>query len=91
MTLDDYLSSGSMTVARLATLIGCSDAQVRQWRIPTDPTKKRRYPGAAYAAKIERATNGAVMRWDLRPHDWHEIWTSLRRRKDAPSVMLEAA
>jgi DNA-binding transcriptional regulator YdaS (Cro superfamily) len=32
---------------------------------------------------IERATRGEVMRWDLRD-DWHELWPSLKRRKDAP-------
>ncbi len=26
---------------------------------------------------IERATNGAVTRRDLRPDDWHEIWPEL--------------
>ena len=26
---------------------------------------------------IERATNGAVTRKDLRPDDWHEIWPEL--------------
>ena len=86
MTLDDYLSSGAMTVARLAAVIGCDPAQVRQWRPPGDPDKKQRYPGAAYSMLIEQATGGAVMRWDSRPNDWHVIWPSLKRRKGAPPI-----
>lgn len=91
MTLDDYLSSGAMTVARLAALIGCASAQVSQWKIPRDPEQKRRYPGAGYCSLIEKATRGAVMRWDLRPHDWHVIWPALKRRKDAPATPVQEA
>lgn len=75
-----------MTVARLATVIGCAPAQVSQWRQPTDPDKKQRFPGAGYAMLIEQATDGAVMRWDTRPSDWHVIWPALKRRKDSPPV-----
>lgn len=31
-----------------------------------------------YAVKIEQATNGEVTRKDLRPDDWHLIWTELK-------------
>ena len=36
--------------------------------------------------KIERACSGQVMRWDLRPDDWWEIWPELIDRPGAPSV-----
>lgn len=29
---------------------------------------------------IERATNGAVTRKDLRPHDWRDIWPELAEK-----------
>ena len=82
MTLDDFISSGAMTAAQLASALGCSEAQVRQWRKCFD----RRKPSPAYAALIEGATGGAVMRWDSRPNDWHVIWPSLKRRKGAPPI-----
>jgi len=31
---------------------------------------------------IERATNGAVRRQDLRPDDWHLIWPELAERTE---------
>lgn len=38
------------------------------------------------APAIERLTGGAVMRWDLRPDDWWEIWPELRLRRGSPDV-----
>lgn len=38
---------------------------------------------------IELATAGKVMRWDLRPQDWHRHWPELVGRDDAP--VLQAA
>lgn len=38
------------------------------------------------AARIERNTDGRVMRWDLRPGDWWQIWPELEARPDAPPV-----
>jgi DNA-binding transcriptional regulator YdaS (Cro superfamily) len=32
---------------------------------------------ARLAARIERLTNAAVTRADLRPHDWQDIWPEL--------------
>lgn len=44
-----------------------------------------------HCVTIERDTKGAVMRWDMRPDDWHLIWPELRRRKDAPAVSKAVA
>jgi len=38
---------------------------------------------------IERATDGAVTRKDLRPEDWHEIWPELA--SDTPIATIEPA
>ncbi len=41
---------------------------------------------AERCAAIERATEGAVRRWDLRPADWHLIWPELVGAEGAPPV-----
>lgn len=38
------------------------------------------------AVLIERATDRQVMRWDLRPIDWHRIWPELIGTDGAPDV-----
>ena len=55
----------------LAAACGVSPQAVNQWVSGT-----RAVPLARCVA-IERATNGAVTRRDLRPDDWHEIWPEL--------------
>lgn len=44
----------------------------------------RREGSPELCVAIERATDGAVMRWDLRPNDWHLIWPEITLRDDAP-------
>ena len=55
----------------LAALIGASPVLISQWA-----TGKRAVP-IERCVPIERATEGAVSRIDLRPDDWHEIWPEL--------------
>jgi DNA-binding transcriptional regulator YdaS (Cro superfamily) len=43
------------------------------------------------AVRIEQVTGGAVMRWDLRPDDWHRIWPELIGQAGAPDVEVKAA
>ncbi len=38
----------------------------------------------ARCVQIERITEGAVRRWDLRPHDWGAIWLELIGAEGAP-------
>lgn len=45
-----------------------------------------REPSPALCVLIERETAGAVMRWDLRPSDWHRIWPELIGTPGAPEV-----
>lgn len=57
-----------------------SDAQIRQWQ----HGYASRRPGPAHCVSIERATDGAVTRRDLRPDDWHLIWPELAEAATAP-------
>ena len=41
---------------------------------------------AERCAAIERATKFAVMRWDLRPHDWWRVWPELIKHPEAPKI-----
>ena len=60
---------GSATL--LASAIGVRQSAISNWRARgtvIDPL---------YCVAIERVTNGAVTRKDLRPDDWREIWPEL--------------
>lgn len=46
--------------------------------------------GAALASDIERATDGAVRRWELRPDDWHRIWPELLGVDGAPTPAAQS-
>lgn len=48
-----------------------------------------RVPAAELCVSIERATSGAVMRWDLRPEDWPRIWPELVGAEGAPRIVEE--
>lgn len=45
--------------------------------------------GALISVRIESVTEKAVMRWDLRPNDWWQIWPELIGHPDAPFIPLE--
>lgn len=87
MNLNEYLTSeGALTVAQLKDRIRVkSDAQIRQWQHGYGG----RVPGPEYCVAIERATDGKVRRWDLRPEDWHLIWPELIGSDGAPPVPTE--
>ena len=89
MNLDDYFSTpGAMSVKELRIAIGAEqDAQIRQWR----HGYANRVPSPVNCVQIERATNGAVKRWDLRPDDWREIWPELVGAKGAPKPKRKKA
>lgn len=82
MNLDAYLTSpGAPSVSEFRERVGAkSDMQIRQWRHGYAGRK----PSPEFAVAIEQASNGAVMRWDLRPDDWHRIWPELVSVKGAP-------
>jgi len=79
MNLSDYLrKEGALSISRLREMIGAkSDNQIRQWQ----HGYAGRIPSPKYASAIEKATNGAVRRQDLRPDDWWKIWSELAEKE----------
>lgn len=72
MNLHEYLTkNGRGAVAKLSIAIAAHAPDVSRWA-----SGKRPVPEKA-AVAIERATDGAVTRRDLRPDDWHLIWPEL--------------
>ena len=83
MNLDAYLSQpGAPSMAAFARDLGLHPDQVRQWR----HGHENRQPSPENSTAIEAKTDRAVMRWDLRPEDWHRIWPELIGMSGAPSV-----
>ena len=84
MNLKQYFARPeSMSVAQLRALIGVPfDAQIRQWTHGYSD----RVPSPENCVAIEQATERAVMRWDLRPSDWHRIWPELIGAPGAPRL-----
>lgn len=79
MDLKTYLSGLSQEDREsMAVAAGTTYGHMRNVSYGTRPAAPE------LAVAIERETNGAVMRWDLRPDDWHLIWPELKKRKDAP-------
>ena len=58
-------------ISKMAAVLGISGPTVSQWCTGIRPVPIER------CVAIERATDGAVTRRDLRPDDWHEIWPEL--------------
>ena len=71
MLLSIYFSSGRGRAASLARALGVRPVVVSRWGAGTKPVPVER------CAAIERATQGAVARQDLRPDDWQDIWPEL--------------
>ncbi|MFT0532242.1 transcriptional regulator [Castellaniella hirudinis] len=68
MQLIKYTNIKHGEQTRLAKAIGVDPQLIHQWAHHIRPVPIGR------CIPIERATNGAVSRRDLRPDDWHEIW-----------------
>lgn len=93
MDLNSFLKAeGAPTVAEFRILLLAegvvvkSDAQVRQWQHGYGG----RLPDTVNCVAIERATKESVMRWDLRPGDWHRHWPELVGKEGAPPVPQKA-
>lgn len=50
----------------------------------------RAHMEAKEASRVERETELALRRWDLRTTDWHLIWPELIGADGAPSIKDEA-
>ena len=75
MNLAQYLASpGALSPLELCRRAGIKNPdQLRQWRFGY----AGRRPEPRYCLAIERATEGAVTRRDLRPDDAHLIWPDI--------------
>jgi DNA-binding transcriptional regulator YdaS (Cro superfamily) len=74
--MDIFAKVGGPTA--VARLLGITPAAITFWRRSGVPIER--------CVSIERATKGQLMRWDLRPTDWPDIWPELIGRPDAPPV-----
>lgn len=70
--------------AALATAIGLKQQHVWNW------LNRGGSVPAEHCTAIEKAADGAVRRWDLRPDDWHRIWPELVGSDGAPRVQERA-
>ena len=66
--------------AALALKLKVKQPTVSEWARGERPVPVER------CVDIERATAGAVRRWDLRPDDWHRIWPELIGVEGAPEA-----
>lgn len=64
----------------LAEAIGVKQPTISEWVRGDRPVPIER------CTAIEQATDRAVMRWDLRPDDWHRIWPELIGIEGAPAL-----
>lgn len=80
MTLTDYIKSGRGRSTALAAALHVSPSYLSQLASGTAPCSPER------CVAVEQATERLVMRWDLRPKDWHLIWPELVGAKGAPRI-----
>lgn len=73
MKLHEHLTSQGICIAEFARQLDVSPDQLRQWVFGY----AGRIPGPVSCVRIEKVTNGAVTRRDLRPDDWERIWPEL--------------
>jgi DNA-binding transcriptional regulator YdaS (Cro superfamily) len=85
MELKTYLADNPRgTGAALAKALGVHPVMVSQWAGGTKAVPLER------CADMEKATAGAVSRWDLRPDDWPRFWPELIGAEGAPAVPVAA-
>jgi DNA-binding transcriptional regulator YdaS (Cro superfamily) len=85
MQLKTYLADNPRgTGAALARALGVHPVMVSQWSVGAKAVPLER------CADMERATSGAVSRWDLRPADWPRYWPELIGTAGAPAVPMTA-
>lgn len=82
--LRTYFGAERGRCARVARATGVSAAYLSQIADGVRPCPP------AYAPAIEEACERQVLRWDLRPDDWHRIWPELIVVDGAPAVPVPA-
>lgn len=80
MDLCDYLEEERGRMARVARDAGIQVAFLSQI------AKRKRPVPPGFVAALERACEGRVPRWHLRPKDWHRIWPELIGAEGAPAL-----
>ena len=85
--LRTYLRSLPSDDDRVSFAVGCGTTAGHLRNISYD----LRVPAAELCVAIEQDTGRAVMRWDLRPDDWHLIWPELIGQPGAPAVEQKEA
>lgn len=80
-TLDRAIKNCGGATA-LALALGVSAQRLSNWVTRGVPIER--------CSDVERATCGAVRRWDLRPEDWHRIWPELIETDGAPQLHAPA-
>jgi DNA-binding transcriptional regulator YdaS (Cro superfamily) len=80
MTLADYLKVKRGRVNDVARRAGIAPAFLSQIAGGVRGCPAER------AADLELACEHNVLRWDLRPDDWHRIWPELIGAEGAPAV-----
>tara|TARA_R100000365_G_C2744888_1_gene73632 strand:- start:43 stop:312 length:270 start_codon:yes stop_codon:yes gene_type:complete len=86
MDIDTFLrKAGAPSPADFAGRLGVSSDQLRQWRFGYS----NRRPGPEMCVVIERESELAIRRWDLRPDDWYRIWPELIGAEGAPEPQAE--
>lgn len=87
MDLKTYLKTHKQV--ELARVLGVTQGAVHQWANGLTAVAIER------CVPIERATDGAVTRRDLRPNDWRDIWPELAdsepKPTQAPAIKAQAA
>lgn len=78
MLLKTYLDERPGEGMRLARALDVSSSNVYTWASGARDVPIR------HCAQIERLTAGQVMRWDLRPEDWRQVWPELEGHPAAP-------
>lgn len=80
MNLKEYIQSGRGRGIALAEALGIPQSFLSQM------ASGERGITAERAAAIEAATQGALMRWDLCPDNWRDVWPELVNHPSAPSA-----
>lgn len=78
--LKDYFSLQRGNAQRLAAALSLSKSYLSQ--VASGATNCP----FSLAVAIERETEGFVMRWDLRPNDWWQVWPEFIGHHGAPAV-----
>lgn len=80
MDLKTYLKTHKQV--ELARVLGVTQGAVHQWANGLTAVAIER------CVPIERATDGAVTRRDLRPNDWRDIWPELVDSENKPAKTI---